>query len=141
MLSLRRLPASQPSCTRITSSPATDGGDNTSGVCWGDYDNNGDDDLFVANLSGQRNALYHNDAGRFVDTAGEFAAGGDSYSCSWGDYDNDGDLDLFVTSGKFSQPDEVNFLYRNNGNGTFSSVPKSTFSSETGYAVGSAWGD
>ena len=96
--------------TRITDSPATTGGDNSSGVCWGDYDNDGDDDLFVANLSGQRNVLYHNDNGRLARVAGEFAAYGHSYSCSWGDYDNDGDLDLFVANLNGS-----NELYRNDG--------------------------
>jgi hypothetical protein len=68
-------------------------------AAWGDYDNDGDPDLYVTNDFG-RNNLYRNDAGRFTDVAAEVgvedqAAG---MGASWGDYDNDGDLDLYVSN-------------------------------------------
>ena len=42
---------------------------------------------------------------------------GRSTGCSWIDFDGDGDLDLFVSNG--NQNSEANFLYENNGDGTF----------------------
>lgn len=62
-------------------------------VAWGDYDNDGDDDLMT---NGPR--LYRNDDGELVDvTETAFAAGlsGGSGGGVWGDYDNDGCLDYF----------------------------------------------
>ncbi len=64
---------------------------------WTDYDNDGDQDLYVANDFG-RNNLYRNLGGRFDDVAAEagvedISAG---MSASWGDFDRDGWLDLYV---------------------------------------------
>lgn len=66
---------------------------------WEDYDNDGDQDLYVANDFG-RNNLYRNDGGRFTDVAA--AAGVEDISAgmgvSWGDYDRDGWMDLYVSN-------------------------------------------
>ena len=70
-----------------------------------DYDEDGDQDLYVANDFG-RNVLYQNQGdGRFVDVAkevGALAIGG-SMSASWGDYDNDGRLDIYVAAIRSNQ--------------------------------------
>ncbi len=74
------------------------------GVCVGDYDNDGNDDLFVTYWGD--NALYHNDGvGRFTDVsarAGVTAGGGKlrrwNTGCAFLDYDRDGLLDLFVAN-------------------------------------------
>ena len=68
---------------------------------WEDYDNDGDQDLYVANDYGQ-NCLYRNDEDgrgrRFVNVAG--SAGvvdfGSGMSACWGDYNRDGRMDLYV---------------------------------------------
>ena len=66
-------------------------------AAWEDFDNDGDQDLYVANDFG-RNNLYRNDAGKFTDIAAavgvEDSATG--MSVSWGDYDGDGWMDLYV---------------------------------------------
>jgi hypothetical protein len=89
---------------------------------WGDYDNDGDLDLFVAN-DNTPNYLYRNNGdGTFTDVAIEvgvaFSEDGREQSCmgvEFEDLDNDGWLDLMVTN--FS--DESNTLYRNTGKGYF----------------------
>ena len=64
---------------------------------WDDFDNDGDQDLYVANDFG-RNNLYVNEGGRFRDAAKEAGAEDKSLGMSvdWGDIDNDGRMDLYV---------------------------------------------
>jgi hypothetical protein len=64
---------------------------------WDDYDNDGDDDLYVANDFGANN-LYRNDAGRFVDVAVQAGAEdrASGMGVAWGDYNRDGRSDLYV---------------------------------------------
>jgi len=95
------------------------------GVAWGDYDNDGDLDLYVVRKAyfgeNSGNLLYCNDGdGTFTDVTAQAGVGdvGESLSCAFGDYDNDGDLDLYVTN----QSSQSDVLYRNNGNGTFTDV-------------------
>lgn len=71
----------------------------TLAAAWEDFDNDGDQDLYVANDFG-RNNLYRNDEGRFVDIApevqGEDRASG--MSVSWGDVNRDGWMDLYIAN-------------------------------------------
>ena len=102
----------------------TSGGGNGLGVATGDYDNDGDFDIYVANDK-TPNVLYRNDAGRFTDVTLQAGVG---YSLEgtaqagmgtdFGDYDGDGDLDIVVTNLDF----EYNNLYRNDAHGVFSDV-------------------
>jgi|ETNmetMinimDraft_26_1059896.scaffolds.fasta_scaffold13578_1 hypothetical protein len=68
---------------------------------WEDFDNDGDQDLYIANDYGA-NKLYRNDAAtngrKFVDVAAELGANdpGSGMSVSWGDYDRDGWMDIYV---------------------------------------------
>lgn len=68
------------------------------GAAVGDYDNDGDPDVFISAVG--KNILLRNEGGKFTDvSAGSDVQGGDdswSTSCGWLDYDNDGDLDLLV---------------------------------------------
>jgi hypothetical protein len=127
------------SFTRITSDPVVQSGGNSRGCAWGDYDNDGYLDLFVANEQGQNNFLFHNNGdGTFTKvTSGSIVnQGGASYGCAWGDYDNDGFLDLFVAN-----LNQNNFLYHNNGDGRFTEIISGRVVSDGGASQGCAWGD
>ncbi|MBV6646571.1 MAG: VCBS repeat-containing protein [Cyclobacteriaceae bacterium] len=90
------------------------------GASWGDYDNDGLPDLFLANS--REDQLYHNNGdGTFTDITDQAGVAGcnDCYSPggTWMDYDNDGDLDLYVSNLR-----GPNRMYQNNGDNTFSDV-------------------
>jgi hypothetical protein len=99
------------------------------GVVCGDYDNDGDTDIFVAN-DGDGNFLFENDGtGKFEDMgliAGvAYDIHGDeqgSMGADFGDYDNDGLFDLYVTS----YQTQLATLYRNLGEGLFEDVTRLT---------------
>ena len=92
------------------------------GVVWGDYDDDGDEDVYVANDE-MPNFLFRNNGNRTFTDVGLLAGvalSGDgraqgSMGVDFGDYDNDGDLDLVVTN--FAQ--DYDTLYTNEGNGAF----------------------
>ena len=112
---------------------------------WGDIDNDGDKDLFIANSAfyrGEANQLYRNDNGIFNEiTDGDIDDdGGCSFGSNFGDYDNDGDLDLFVTNG-FCDGDLSNFLYENDGTGRFTNRSELMINAKNVCSYGAAWGD
>jgi hypothetical protein len=112
----------------------------SSGGAWGDYDGDGDLDLFVANQHNQHNQLYRNDgADGFsrVEDGDIVSDFGDSYSAAWGDYDGDGHLDLVVANSD-KQP---NFLYRNNGDSTFERIQNASWTADVDNSVGVSWAD
>jgi len=99
-----------PSClwSDCTTGPLADETDGH-GVAWGDYDNDGDDDLFLANFG--YNVLLRNDGGGSFTKMPEHPGGAgssDSRGAAWEDYNNDGWLDLYVVN-----YDRQNYLYRN----------------------------
>ena len=109
------------------------------GAAWGDYDNDGWLDLYLARRS-QPNTLYRNNGnGTFQTVAANAGVNltNDAITPAWGDYDDDGDLDLYLVN----DSDSVSRLFRNNGNGTFSQVAASAGVANTGSGRGVAWGD
>ncbi len=112
----------------------------STGGSWGDYDNDGDFDLFVTNWAGENNSLYQNNGnGTFtIITIGDIVNdGGHSVGSSWGDYDNDGDLDLFVTN----DLNQNNYFYENNCDGTFSKITTGVHVNDGGRSNGVSWAD
>ena len=109
------------------------------GTTWGDYDNDGDVDAFVPNAEGANNTLYRNDGGAFTKiTSGAIVNdGGNSVGSSWGDYNNDGFLDLFVAN----TGGQNNFLYQNNGDGSFTKITNSPITDDQHNSSGSSWVD
>ena len=145
--------------TNVTEKAGVAAGGYGQGVAVGDYDGDGFPDLYVTQYG--RSILYHNNGdGTFTDVTEKagVAAPGWSSSAVWFDYDNDGRLDLFVC--QFVDFDKSkhlpceadnkpgyciprlykpmpNWLFHNNGDGTFTDVSKS---SGIGKHLGKAWG-
>src|SRR5438876_562827 len=125
------------------------------GVCVGDYDNDGWEDLYVTYYG--KNRLYHNAGGRFEEVGGRAGVAGNGKTwgsgCAFVDYDRDGYLDLIVANyadfdllhppapGKYPTclwkgiavfcgprglPASKNILYRNSGNGHFQDATASS---------------
>ncbi|MHC4503111.1 MAG: FG-GAP repeat domain-containing protein, partial [Planctomycetota bacterium] len=94
------------------------GDDVKMGTAFGDYDNDGDPDLFVPQ-SGSNKLFRNNGDGTFSEVtreSGDVAKGrAKSISAAWGDFTSDGLLDLFVAN-----EEAPHNLYVNNGDGTFS---------------------
>ena len=108
------------------------------GVDAGDFDNDGDDDLFMTHLPAEGNNLYVNlGNGLFEDRSavsglGPGSLGYSGFGAAWVDYDNDGWLDIWAVNGaieaargRLEEPfpyDEVNLLFRNLRDGRFEDV-------------------
>jgi uncharacterized repeat protein (TIGR01451 family) len=124
--------------TITTGAIVSDGGQSV-GACWGDYDRDGDMDLFVANASNQNNFLYsNNNDGTFTKITNSLVVseGGHSHGCSWMDIDNDADLDLYVTNDQ-----GYKFLYINDGAGNFYRKNNEPIVRSFGNAFGQSWSD
>lgn len=96
---------------------------------WVDYDNNEINDLLITYTNGPVQ-LWHNN-GNFTFTDVTFQSGlsllpGPNNGAAFGDFNKDGYLDLYLSryalSGDANNPDHVNALYKNNGNGTFTNI-------------------
>ena len=121
------------------------------GVCVGDYDNDGWEDLYITYYG--KNRLYHNDHGVFTEVAEKAGVAGSGKAwgtgCAFVDYNRDGRLDLVVANyvdfnlsttpvpgqgsscvwkgvpvmcGPRGLPGSKNILYENRGDGTFADV-------------------
>ncbi len=127
--------------TKINNSPVVNSVSYFHGGSFADYDNDGFVDLFMSDyMPTAYNRLYHNNGnGTFEEIKNTVLSLEASYSLigAWCDYDKDGDQDLFVANDK----NNLNSLYRNDGNGNFSKVTNSVISNDAGSSVSAAWGD
>ena len=135
------------------------------GATTGDYDNDGDIDLYVTNFG--PNILYRNNAdGTFTDvaTSAQVADAGWGTSCAFADFNNDGFLELYVSNyakytidadkpchrhdirvycGPSSYPPQPDMFYHNNGDGTFTDLTEQSglLSVRAAHGLGVAIGD
>ena len=125
------------------------------GSTWGDFDDDGDPDLYVSNF-GEKNRLYRNDGdGSFTDVATELGVAEpvDSFATWFWDYDNDGLLDLFVAgygtdvadvaADHFRLPNDGGRprLYRNLGADGFQDVTREAGLHRVHLTMGANFGD
>jgi hypothetical protein len=132
--------------TRIVSVPVgTDVGNNRT-VAWADYNNDGLLDLFATRSSpigggNVFNVFYRNNGGgsftKISSSPIPTDSANNSRGCTWGDYDNSGYLSLFVCNSSGSK----NYLYHNNGDGTFTRITNGIVVNETGNTLSATWGD
>jgi len=116
----------------------------TMGSVFGDYDNDGDVDLYLA-TGGQyeieANRLFANNGdGTFTDVTAAAGVGikAFTYSASFVDYDNDGDLDLYCANYGVGAK---NTLFANNGNGTFTDVTDAAGVGDKSWSWMGVWSD
>jgi hypothetical protein len=108
-----------------------------------DADHDGDEDLYVAADFGTDRFLRNEGDGTFTDVTEE-AIGVDTkkgMNAEWADFDNDGLFDVFVTNITDEYMREGNFLWRNNGDGTFTDVARETGTHDSGWGWGGKFFD
>ena len=101
------------------------------GASWGDYDNDGDPDLFISNYGFDE--LWQNQGdGTFKNVTEQAGIEGCSFCYSvngvWWDYDLDGDLDLYVSDWLWE-----NRFYKNEGQGVFQEIASKTGLNDKGH--------
>lgn len=120
-------------------------------TAFGDYDNDGWPDIFLAeqkpdHAAYTRGALLHNEAdGRFtnqtaaiqVDISPERKGGGSIF----GDHDNDGDLDIFVSVGAYMHADRARNILLRNDRGVFQDVAEDAGLTDVGESDNAIWLD
>ncbi len=105
------------------------------GAAWGDYDNDGDPDLYLSKY-GVANSLMRNNGTSLSSVTNPLLNDtGNGRGVAWADYDNDGDLDLYLANAG-----SANKLFRNEGGGNFTGVTGSPVN-DPGDGRGVAWAD
>lgn len=115
------------------------------GLAAGDYDNDGDMDYYYSNV-GPMELLQNQGDGTFKEVAAEAGVNAPN-GIGWGavflDYDNDGWRDLYLSIADTTDHKDVgaNKLFRNNGDGTFTSVACNNESADIRMSIGVAYAD
>jgi len=126
----------------------------TAAACFGDFDDDGDLDLVLANgqdmyaihpdpecnaRNGHPDQFFRNNGdGTFSDTSDEVGLGGTGWAlaCAVSDFDRDGDLDLYIANDIGED-----FVYQNGGDGTFEDVTEDAGFSFVGSSMSADFGD
>lgn len=109
----------------------------------GDYDNDGDEDIFVTNVEEGCKLLRNDNDGTFTEVADDVGVGfyGIGWGGSWIDGDLDGDLDLYVSGAIVGSDVVSSAYYRNDGMDGFSEPENAGFLGDTVHSWSNAIGD
>lgn len=110
----------------------------------GDFDNDGNPDIYIAGDYGTDRVYFNKGDGVFQDRTQEALGGFDTkkgMNAEVADYDNDGFLDVYVTNITDEYMKECNMLWRNNGDGTFEDLSRETGTCDTLWGWGAKFGD
>ena len=117
-------------------------------ACWCDFDLDGDLDVYVVEREDANDRLFKNTGdGKFEHvTMTNFPyLGGDGRSCTWGDIDGDGYAELFVGNNvdrSEERPQKAyNFFYKNNGDGSFTTIENSPVTALRNQSYGASFVD
>jgi enediyne biosynthesis protein E4 len=128
---------------KITQGPVVNSASDSRSANWVDINNDGLLDLMITNglSTGQNNFMYinkGNDEFESIQSTDPIVNDNSpSDGATWADIDNDGDIDCFVATWY----NKRNFLYLNNGNGSFTQVKTGSIATELTYSETAAWGD
>lgn len=110
-------------------------------AAWCDFDDDGFQDVFIANQTANCRFFINNRNGNFSQlTTTPFDSIPIANSANWADYDNDGDMDLFVLGSINSNPAKI-IVYENLGNRNFRINNNTGLSDSAIVSTGSSWGD
>ncbi len=131
--------------TKIDSGTLVETGKKTYSASWGDYNNDGFDDMVIVDYDVLHTSLFKNNQNGTFDADTNnviFTTQGPSIASVWGDYDNDGNVDLFICNTK-AQGSALskNFLFRNEGDGIFTRITEGEIVNDTAWSMGAAWAD
>lgn len=129
--------------TKLTAGPLLNDGKNTMSGSWGDFDNDGDLDVFLANDQNFNTLFKNNGTFNFTKILNDTVVKSPSrsFSSAWSDIDNDGDLDLFVTNSFGTPTKQLNFFYLNDGLGNFTRNSTDIIAKDSAWSYGCAFGD
>lgn len=119
----------------------------TFGHTWGDFDNDGLTDVFIANAYTKIGSLLYRNLGGFqFQRIESYNVGNNStlaFDAAWADYDNDGWLDLVTIhpANFVGKPINSNSLFRNNGDLTFSEIISTPITGPTAPYTNATWAD
>ncbi len=123
------------------------GGTTDCGLSWGDYDNDGDPDLFIGTQLGE-NHFFRNNAKMGFSRVIEGSLVTDSLSsfdAVWVDYDNDGWLDILTCNLKSfninARPGASNYFFHNNRDGSFTKIVDDVVSTDKGNTITGSFAD
>jgi enediyne biosynthesis protein E4 len=135
-----------PTFTKITTGEIVTDKRHWHGQAWGDYDSDGDLDLFLVTTESNWNPIYRNNGDgtftRILEPSLQGHHHNGNWFFHWVDYDNDGHLDLFLPDASaFFGGNYRNLLLHNKGDQTFTRVTDCPIAQDGAVSTAGAWGD
>jgi enediyne biosynthesis protein E4 len=108
------------------------------GSSWADYDNDGDFDVVVVVNANSNNLFFENNGDGSFTQKPNLITNIQATGSAWADFDNDGFVDIVLIGNTLNRK---TYLFKNNGNKTFTDVSLTQGINNANYSQGVAWGD